>query len=572
MSEGKPHRDKGADAADGLVLLGRAFEFQQSGRLDEAESIYARVLEAAPDELTALINGGALALARGKASLAVARLERAVRLAPRNAVALTNLGLALIHAERDDAALVALDRAIALAPNSAQAHNHRGIALARLARPAEAIAAFERTLALDPRHAEAALNLGARCNDAGDGTRARTAFARVLAHRPDDRNAQIGHAFARAQEGDLDGAIRALETIVANLPGDAVAWQTLAAVRNWAWAHEPAADAFRRAQALDPGDNDSAFGIASTLLARGRFAEGWAAFERRPDRSLESGPALSGLPVWDGAPFDGTLVVHGEQGFGDVIQFARFVPAARARSRRLILLLDGYHAPLAPLLATLDGADAVVTSAADIAVDASTRRVSILSLPHRLAIASENLAAARYLAPPAERSTRWLARLGTASGPRIGIAWSVAARDVHAYATRHKSVPVEILVPLLESSGAAFFTLQPGAAGAPSAFGRGQSQVHDLTAEIGDFADTAALVEAMDLVITPDTAVAHLAGALGKPVWMLDRFNSCWRWRLAAESSPWYSSMRIFRQSSFGDWSSVGPPLAAAFADWRARL
>ncbi len=561
-----------AEPADSLALLARAFELHQSGRLDDAEATYARALQISPDDVTALVNGGALALARGNAATAVARLERAARLAPRNSVVLPNLGLALIHAGRDADALAVLDCAIALAPDSAQAHNHRGIALVRLGCPVEAIAAFEWALALDPRHPDAARNLGERCNDAGDGTRARAAFDRALALRPKDQNARVGHAFACALEGDLGGARRELEAVVAASPGNTVAWQTLGAVCNWAWSHDAAEQAFRRVQSLDPLDAESAFGVASTLLARGRFAEGWSAFEQRPDQGSGSGQAFAALPRWDGSPFDGTLVVHGEQGFGDVIQFARFVPASRRRVRRLCLLLDGYHASLAPLLESLAGADVVVTRARDVDIDAATRRVSVLSLPHCLSIDAEMLRAGRYLEPPTERRARWLARLGPKTGPRIGIAWSVATRDAHAYVARHKSVPVETLLPLLASSGASFHSLQPGPAGEPSVFGRMAAKIDNPTADIGDFADTAALIDAMDLVIAPDTAVAHLAGALDKPVWLLDRFNSCWRWRLQAATSPWYPSMRIFRQARLGDWSSVAGPLASAFTQWRDRL
>ncbi len=158
--------------------------------------------------------------------------------------------------------------------------------------------------------------------------------------------------------------------------------------------------------------------------------------------------------------------------------------------------------------------------------------MSILSLPHCLAVDAGQLGAGRYLAPPADRAARWQQRLGARTGPRVGIAWSVAARDAHAYVARHKSVPADVLRPLLDSPGVTFHTLQPGPAGAPSAFGDEAREIVDLTPHIGDFADTAALVDAMDLVIAPDTAVAHLAGALGKPVWLLDRFNCCWRWRL----------------------------------------
>ena len=413
-----------ADTADQLALLGRAFELQQAGRLPEAEALYAQVLAANPDDATALVNAGAVALARGDVALAIARSERVVRLAPRNAPARNNLGFALIRAGRDSEALAVLDQAIALNGDYAQAHNNRGIALARLGRAAESIAAFERALLLEPRYGEAALNLGNQCNSAGDGDRAAAAFERVLDAQPTHADALTGRAFARALRGDLPGAIGALETITATYPAHAPAWQTLGAVRNWAWDHAGAELAFGRALRLAPTNADAQFGIASTLLARGDYAAGWRAFERRPDRGGESGTALTQIPVWDGAPFAGTLVVFGEQGFGDVVQFARFIAPARARVGRIVLLLDGYHAPLAPLLASVDGVDQVVTRATDIRRDGTIARASILSLPFHLGIRVDHLGAVgRYLAPPADRAAAWQARMATdrraAGGSRL---------------------------------------------------------------------------------------------------------------------------------------------------------
>lgn len=558
-----------ADTADELVLLGRAFELQQAGRLPEAEALYAQVLAANPDDPTALVNAGAVALARGDFRLAIARFERVVRLAPRNAVARSNLGFALIRAGHDSEALAALDRAVALNGDFAQAHNNRGIALARLGRTAEAIAAFERALRIDPRYVEAALNLGDQCNTAGDGDRAAAAFDRVLAVQPAHADALTGRAFAQSLRGDLAGAICALESITTQHPAHAPGWQTLGAVRNWAWDHAGAELAFGQALRLGPTNADAQFGIASTKLARGDYAAGWQAFEQRPDRGGDSGAAFARIPVWDGAPFAGTLVVYGEQGLGDVVQFARFIAAARARVRGLVLLLDGYRAPLAPLLASLAGVDEIAATSAGVHRDGAIARVSILSLPDRLGIGVDQLGtAARYLEPPADRAAAWRARMTAVASPRVGLAWSVLARDRHAFITRHRIIPPDVLAPLLATPGIAFVTLQPGAAGDPATLGQDAARIVDVREHIADFADTAALIDSLDLVITADTAVVHVAGALGKPVWMLDRYNACWRWRLAAETSPWHPTLRIFRQHRFGDWSGVAKDLAEAFARW----
>jgi tetratricopeptide (TPR) repeat protein len=559
--------------ADGLALLGQAFTLQQAGRLADAEALYAKVLAASPDDVTALVNAGAVALSRGDLEQAIARFERVAQLAPNNAIVHNNLGLAYINAGRDGQALVALDRAIRLKSDFAQAHNNRGIARLRVGRRADAIASFERALALQPGYADAALNLAERCNEAGDAARAIALFQIVLAAQPGHVQAQTGRAFAQALAGDLPASIEALERVTASAPGYAAAWQTLGAVRNWAWQHDAAESAFRRALALDPELHDAAFGVASTLLARGNYTDGWTAFEQRPDRGAESGAAFAALPVWDGRAFDGTLIVYGEQGFGDAIQFARFIAAARARAGRLVLLLDGYRTPLAPLLERVPGVDGVATRAEDVVADSAARRVSILSLPQRLAIDATRLVTTpRYLAPPPARAHAWRARMEATASPRVGLAWSVLPRDGHGFVTRHKSVPGDVLARVLATPATTFVTLQPGAAGNPATLPATGHDVLDVRAHLHDFADTAALIDTLDLVLSADTAVAHLAGALGKPVWLLDRYNTCWRWRAAADASPWYPTLRIFRQQRFGDWSDVASRLAAAFAEWRGAV
>ncbi len=562
-----------ADSGKVLGLLARAFDLQQRGQLADAEALYVNALKLAPDDPTALVNGGVLALTRGDVVLAVARLEHGALVAPRNAIARDNLALALLHAGRTDDALTASELAIALQPRLATAHNHRGIALTRMRRNAEARAAFGQAMALDSRLLAAALNFGDQANDAGDAREAALAYDRALVLEPGNLHAATGRAFATALGGDLLGATRTLEDTVARAPLHAPAWQTLGAVHNFAWNHVGAQAAFQRALALTPGAASAQFGVASARLGMGDFPAGWQAFEQRPDRAADLGGSFAAIPIWDGRDFAGTLVVHGEQGFGDVLQFARFIPPTRRHVRNVVLLLSGDHAALAPLLATLDANVRVITRAEDVPTGIPLARTSILSLPHRLAIDAHGLAMpAPYLHAPGDRAGAWAHRLSTLPRPRVGLAWSVLARDVHGFVTRHKSIPPQILAPLLRQDGVSFVTLQPGREGDPVDFGRDGARIFDARLFLRDFADTAALVEQLDLVISADTAVAHLAGALGKPVWMLDRFNSCWRWRGGTDPSPWYPSMRIFRQARFGEWSDVGVRVAAAFAEFRSKL
>jgi tetratricopeptide (TPR) repeat protein len=552
-----------------LRELADAFALQQAGQLDDAEAAYAKLLAETPDDPVALINAGALALTRNDLPVALARLTRAVAQVPSNAIARNNLGFAQLRSGLLDAALASFERAIAAKHGYAQAHNNRGIALVQLGRRAEATAAFERALALDPSLTDAAVNLGDARADAGDADAAARAYDAALAREPARAVARTGRAFATALAGDLADARSALEGIVAEHPDDAAAWQTLGAVANWSWDHDRAEAAFSRAATLDPARDDAQFGIASARLARGRYRDGFAAFERRPFGVFGSDEHHARFPRWDGRDVLGALLLHGEQGFGDVVQFARFIRRARDRAERVVVLLEEYLAPLASLLASCAGVDRIVIDGAALDGETIVARASILSLPHLLGIDVADLPGpVPYLAPPEDAIAAWNARWESSTHPRVGLAWSVLARDAHGFVTRHKSISPAALAPLVRSADATFVSLQPGAAGDPQAFGVNATRIADIRPHLTDFGATAALIASLDLVISADTAVAHVAGALGVPVWLLDRFNSCWRWRLAADASPWYPTMTIFRQTRFGDWSDVVARVAARLPAW----
>jgi tetratricopeptide (TPR) repeat protein len=548
---------------DGTTLreLSRAIALQQKGRLDDAERVYASLLAQADRDPTVLVNAGVLALARGDVASSIQRLQRAVDVAPSNAVAQGNFGFALMHAGRDVEALAALDRAIALKPDFAHAHNNRGVALVRLKRRDDAIRAFQRALDLLPAYAEAAINLGETHNRAGDAAQARAAFTRVRSGEAAHASARVGIAFAEALDGRLDEAIASLEAIVAVEHASIPAWHTLGAVRNWAWRHEAAEAAFRQALRLDATHRDARFGVAATLLARGRYREGWQAFEASRELFLPTSALLRTLPAWHGEPLDGTLAIHGEQGLGDVVQFARFVASVRSRVARIVLMLDGYWRPLAPLLASLPGADRVVTDEAELASEQPTARVSMLSLAFLCEAEPATLPRPPYLRAPPDRVDAWRAALARLPAPRVGLAWSVFARDDHGYVTRHKSLSSAALRPIVDVPGVSFVGLQPGVPAEP-----GVLEVGD---RLHDFGDTAALIDTLDLVITPDTAVAHVAGAMGKPVWLMERYHGCWRWRLDATATPWYPTLRIYRQARFNDWRDVVERIAADLATFR---
>ena len=553
--------------------LARALELHKAGSLAEAEKGYASYLASHPDDPAALNNAAAAALQGGNPALAIARFERLVALDPQHAHGYSNLGYALIQSGRPEEAARCLERAVEIDPRLAIAHNNLGIAYENLFRRADAIASFERALALQPQYADAAANLGEVLNRDGDTVRARAMLQQALRAQPSHFGARVALTAADALDGRLEEALAALERILPSMPREPRFWQALGSLRAWSGDLVGSEEAFRSALALDPHDQRSWLGIGGAQLARGDFARGWRAFEERRDGCLGAPSRFEEIPQWDGSPLDGALLIVCEQGLGDVVQFARFVPDARSRVRRLIFLADSNWRTLAPLLATLQGIDDLCTDAASLTALAERpiARASVLSLPYLLGLRVEALPGpVPYVSALTDRTAAWKPRLEAIPRPRIGLAWAAYARRDIGYVTRQKSVPPALLAPLIAATRASFVSLQLGAAGKLAPEGELAARIVDLTADISDFGDTAAIISELDLVISSDTSVAHVAGAMGKPTWMLDRYNTCWRWRLAEDRSPWYPTMRIFRQQRFGDWHEPIARVAAALARFNA--
>ena len=394
------------------------------------------------------------------------------------------------------------------------------------------------------------------------------AYAQALALTPDDADLLTRLALLQRSEGDLDEAIANFERALARAPDLPVARLNLALALDEAGDNARALILIDQAPDLLRDSAAARWMAALPVLRSGDLARGFAWYEARLDSGNRDAIARHrDLPRWTGASAPGKrLLLWHEQGLGDLLQFVRFAPLAAARG--LALRLDA-PAPLRALVADAPGLSPIGPEGADGGFDF---QLSAMSLPHVLGITLEQVGAAvPYLAAPAARRDKWRAllpdRKAAAAGLRIGLAWrSTIFRDDMAVAQSKlsKSLPLALLQPFARLPGVELVSLQVGH-GAEEAHQVGRAmRITDLGAHIDDFADTAALIERLDLVVSIDTSVAHLAGALGKPVFVLLNHSPCWRWLAGRDDSPWYPSARLFRQARRNDWRMPVEQAAAA--------
>jgi Flp pilus assembly protein TadD len=523
------HTEQAVQRAKAAALLG-------AGRLAEAETELRAALAMDPADADALGLLGIVLHRAGRFPQAEQAYRDAIRLSPSDAVAWSNLGLALEAQRRLPEAEICQQHALRLRPDYADAHNNLGLAQYEQARAAEAENSFRGALRLRPAYPDAMTNLGIAVQSLNRLSEAEACYREAL---------RLGAPPARVMNN--------LGLLLQELGRP-----------------EEAEAACRRALADAPDQPDAMTNLALMLLLRGAYAEGWRLYEARWRVASMAGAVRSfDRPLWDGSlPLQSrTVLLHAEQGFGDTLQFCRYAPLVAARGARVVLEVPP---PLRRLLGCLPGLHAVISTGEKL--PAFDLHCPLMSLPLAFGTTLETIpAAGRYLSADPAEVTDWRDRLRAVPHPRVGLVWGGSSRldQLHAVAVdQRRSIPLAAFAPLAALSGIAFISLQlgPPAMQVPPP----SLVLHDMTGELADFADTAALIEALDLVISVDTAVAHLAAALGRPVWLLNRFDTCWRWLLGRDDSPWYPSLRQFRQPAPGDWATPIAQVVAALPAWCA--
>jgi tetratricopeptide (TPR) repeat protein len=522
-------------------------------RPDEALESCDMAIRLQPDDHEAHLVRGNVLMELDRTADALRSYEQATALKPDLAEAHFNRANAASRLGRQQESLQAYDRAIALKPGFAEAHHARANALEKLGRLDAALEGFSRASALKPDLAESYNNKGNILRRLGRHAAAVESYSRAVQCRPGYALAWSNLGGALGDMGRPDEALESCDRAIALAPGFAPAHYNKGNALKSQKRLRDAMQNFDRAVQLAPGFGDAAKNRATTTLLAGDFEGGWELYERR-NTGIEPFPSNAGSRWTGGENLDGkSLVIRAEQGFGDTFQFCRYALLAAAKGANVTLAAQD---PLVALLKCLEPPIEIVGLGAELS--GFDYHIQLMSMPHALQTRADNIpAGVPYLVADPDKIRSWKSRIGTA-GFKVGICWQGA---VGGEVDIGRSFPVRHFETLADIPGLRLISLQKHA---------GTEQLRDLPAAVkvesfdderdagpDAFVDTAAIVENLDLVISSDTAVAHLAGALARPVWVALSHVPDWRWLMDRDDSPWYPTMKLFRQSRRNDWNGV---------------
>ena len=540
------------------ALNNRGIALRALKRFADALASYDRALELWPDYADALLGRGSALKELQRFEAALASYDRALALRPGLAEAHADRGNVLHALERFEEALASYDRALALRPDLVEAHANRGSALHALKRFEEALASHDRALALRPDYAEARFNRGNALHALKRFEEALADYERALALRPDYVEVLANRGITLHELKRFEAALESQDRALAVRPDYAEAFVNRGVTLHELKRFDDALASYDRALALRPHFAQAHYNEAVCRMLTGDFERGWQKLEWGWDtEQLKNLKRKFSQPLWLGSDeiAGKTILLHGVHGYGDTIQFCRYVPYVAERGARVILEVQE---PLCALMGTLPGVAQVVTRGEPL--PDFDLHCPLLSLPLALGTRLATVPAQTpYLRASPQAVTDWNARLGPR--PRIGLAWS--GRPEHNN-DRNRSMKLSTLSSPLAGFAATYVSLQREVREDDAPVLQGLSDILHFGEELKTYADTAALIANLDLVISVDTSVAHLAGALAKPVWILLPFIPDWRWLLDRNDSPWYPTARLFRQDETRRWDSVMTRVHAA--------
>lgn len=527
---------------------------QQLGNYEAAEKWLKKALALQPNSVELQYRYAQALMSQNQLAEASIAFSRTIALKPDYVDAHYNLGLVFERQGEDAQALKSYLLALELRPDHPKILNKVGMIQNRQGNLSAAAEFFERASAANPENSALMNNLGVVYANCGKFDLAESCYRRALALRPNYPEALNNWGKLAHYQGDFSASIAYCRQALRSRPQFPEALNILGSSLQAMGYLPEAIDAYEKAIALKSDNPGYHTNLALALLTAGHWAEGWEKYEwRLKTHQLEPEWKNIAAPRWQGQIVkERVTLIKAEQGLGDTLQFCRYIPLVLAQGAQILLEVQS---PLVRLMEPLLGTDRVFAQGQPL--PPYDDYCPIMSLPHLLKTRSDNIPASiPYLFPRQADLSHWEKLLPPTPGLlKVGLVWAgnSRAQSPGLVATdRRRSIAPEMFSPLMDIRGVQYYSLQKIGPSAPAHW-----NLIDFMADCRDFADTAALIAHLDLVISVDTAVAHLAGALGKPVWLLNRFDTCWRWQLGHEDSPWYPTLRLFRQQQPGNWRDV---------------
>ena len=519
--------------------------FREKGNNEEAIANYQKAIEINPNLDDAYYNLGIVFKESGRLDEAISCYRKAVQINPNHSDTYNNLGLALHANGQLEEAKYSYEQSIKIDPDYAYAYYNLGNVFLEKKQPGEAIAHFQKAIQLNPDLIDAYNNLGNALKEKGLLNEAIAVYKKTLEINPNRADTYYNMGIIFKESGQADEAITCYRKAIQINPGHADAYNNLGLSLRDKGSIEEAIHSFKEALHIKSDNAVTRWNLSTALLLSGNFEQGWKEYEWRL-KVKEFPNRIISHPLWDGSDIAGrTILLQAEQGFGDTIQFIRYASLVAQRGAKVIVSCQN---ELTSLLKKVEGVHQVVGYREQI--PRFDIYYPLLSLPFIFHTTLESIPAqVPYIKADLSLVQQWRSKIQDQIFQcKIGLVW--AGREQHSCA-------LELFLSLSKLDGITFYSLQKGVAAAQAKNATEGMMLVDYMEDIHDFSDTAAIIENLDLIISVDTAVAHLAGALGKPVWTLLPFVPDWRWLLNRDDSPWYPTMRLFRQPALGDWESV---------------
>ena len=536
-------------------LFEQAIQHHQSGQLEQAKRQYQEILDMNPQHADSSHLLGLVEYQHGNYVKAVERIQQAVLISPEQPVFFNNLGNVLKEMGQLDRSVQAYQRALEIAPDDAEIHNNLGVTLKEMGQLDRSVQSYQRALEIAPDDAEIHNNLGVTLKEMGQLDRSVQSYQQALKINPQYAEAynNLGNVLKEMER--LDESLQAYQKAICIQPQFVEGYYNIGFFFQEQGRLEESVQAHQKAIQIQPDYAEAHINLAITFLLQGQLTAGWKEFEWRRYRKRDFK-----RPLWDGTPLNGkSILVYAEQGFGDTIQFVRYIDLL---SDTNTIIIVACQPELKSLFKSIDRIDILVTKGEDI--PDSDVHVPLLSLPY---IFNTNLdtipARIPYLYPNLKADS--VCNLDGNHRLKVGIFW--AGRPTHVN-DHNRSIDLKWFECLLDIRNCEFFSLQVGVRRDDVKQYRYHHIIKDLGKQFTNFHHTASAILQLDLVISVDTAVAHLAGALGKEVWTLLPFVPDWRWMLDRSDSPWYPSMTLFRQKETGDWSTVFQQIKLALTQY----